>query len=246
MADEFVRVAQAVLVQHAELVQHDGIVHRAAQAQVALAHVLQVAHEAERARARDFLDVGAGGEIHLGTRLRGRDHRVVELHREAQLESVVRLEARDLVAFGHFHRAGDADEALGGVLLDNAGGLDEKHERTGGSVHDRQLGRGQLHVGVVDAQAGHGRHQVLDRLHLGAFAGQARAQGGLGDQLRAGGNLHHRLQVGAPEHDAGVHRRRTQRHVDLFAAVQPHARRADHVLEGALLGHRQESQVGGT
>ncbi len=85
---------------------------------------------------------------------------------------------------------------------------------------------------------------MLDRLHLGAFAGQAGAQRRLGDQLGARGDLDHGIQVDAPEHDAGIDRRRTQRHVDLFAAVQPHARRADHVLEGALLGHRQESQVG--
>ncbi|MCY1311863.1 hypothetical protein D9M70_622250 [compost metagenome] len=118
---------------------------------------------------------------------------MVELHREPQLETVVRLEARHLVAFGHFHRAGDADEALGCVLLGNTGGLDEEHERAGGAVHDRQLGRGQFHVGIVDAQAGHRRHQVLDRLHLGAFAGQAGAQRRLGDQLGARGDLHHRL-----------------------------------------------------
>ena len=70
VAHELVGVAQAVVVEDAELVEDDGVVHRAAQAEVALAHVFQVAHEAEGARAADFLDVGVGGEVDLRARLR--------------------------------------------------------------------------------------------------------------------------------------------------------------------------------
>jgi hypothetical protein len=42
-----------------------------------------------------------------------------------------------------------------------------------------------------------------------------------------------RIQVDAPEHDAGIDRGRAQREIDLLAAVQAHAGGADHVLEGA-------------
>ena len=53
-----------------------------------------------------------------------------------------------------------------------------------------------------------------------------------------GAQLDHRIEVDAAENDTGVHRRRAQGHEDLFAAVQSHAGGADHVLQGALLGHR--------
>src|SRR3546814_6666500 len=84
--------------------------HRAAEAQVALAHVLEVAHEAEGAGAADLADVVLGGEFDLGPRLRLGNRRVVEIDGEAQPEAVMRLEAGDLVAVAHFHRTRDADE----------------------------------------------------------------------------------------------------------------------------------------
>src|SRR3546814_5402989 len=98
-------VAQAVVVEHAELVQDDRVVHRAAQAQVALAHVLQVAHEAEGAGSADLADVVLGRELDLGPRLRLGDRRLVEIDGEAQAEAGMRIEAGYLVAVAHFHRA---------------------------------------------------------------------------------------------------------------------------------------------
>ena len=56
-----------------------------------------------------------------------------------------------------------------------------------------------------------------------------------------GGNVDDRIQVDAPEHDAGIDGGRTQREIDLLAAVQPDAGGADHVLEGALLEHAGSS-----
>ena len=75
-------------------------------------------------------------------------------------------------------------------------------------------------------------------MHLAAVARQAGAQHGFGDESGVGGNLDHRIQVDATEHDAGIDRGRTQREIDLLAAVQADAGGADHVLEGALLEHR--------
>src|SRR3546814_885998 len=141
----------------------------------------------------------------------------------SQPEAVMRLETGDLVAVAHFHRVLDADEALGRALLDDAAGLQQEHERAGRAVHDRHFGRGQVDVEVVDAQAGERRHQVFDRLHPGAVARQAGAQGGFADQLGVRGDLHRRLDVDAAEHDAGVDRGRSQGAVDLLAAVQPAA-----------------------
>ncbi len=237
MAHEFVGVTQAVFVEHAELVQHDGVVHRTAQAQVALAHVFQVAHETEGTGARDFLDIGGGGEIDLRARLLGRNHRVVKLDGEAQLVAFIRGEAGDLVAFGDFHRLEHADEALRCVLLGDAGGLQQEHERTRGTIHDRQFGRGQFHDDVVHTQAGQRRHQVFNGLDLGVVAGEAGAQGHFGDQVGTGRDFDDRVQVHAAEHDAMVDRSRAQGHVDLVTAVQANAGGADRVLESALRNH---------
>ena len=51
---EFIFVAQAVFVQHPIVVEHDGIVHIAAERQIARPQALQVAHETERTRAADL------------------------------------------------------------------------------------------------------------------------------------------------------------------------------------------------
>lgn len=162
---------------------------------------------------------------------------MIEFDGETELVALVRLKARDLVALAHFHRLLDADEALGLVLLDDASRLQQEHERAGGTIHDRQFGRRQLHDHVVHTQAGQCRHQVLHGLDLGAVAGQPRAQRGLGDQLGIGRNFNYWLQIDATEHDAVIDRCRAQGHIDLVAAMQADAGGADGVLESALLGH---------
>src|SRR5690606_15978369 len=98
------------------------------------------------------------------------DRRVVEHYREPEPEAVVGLEPGDLVSVAYFHWTGDADELLRRVLLGDAGGLQQEHERAGRAVHDRHLGRGQLDIAVVDAEPGQRREQVLDRHDLAAFA----------------------------------------------------------------------------
>jgi hypothetical protein len=87
---------------------------------------------------------------------------MVELDREADAEAVMRAEAGDLVAVAHLDVLADSQEPLGRVLLGDAGGLQQEHERARRAIHDRHFWRGQFDVDVVDAQAGQGRHQVLD------------------------------------------------------------------------------------
>ena len=139
----------------------------------------------------------------------------------------------------HFDGVLDADETLGVVLLLDARRLQQEHERAGRAVHDRHFGRGQVDIGVVDAQAGHGRQQVLDGLDLAAAAAiSAGAQAGLADQVGLRRDLDRRGRSRCDGTRCRVSRRsRTQGHVDLFAAMQPDAGGADDVLEGALLEH---------
>ena len=234
---ELIGIAQAVFVQHPELVEHDGIVHRAAEAEVVLAHGFQVAHEAEGAGAADFADVVLGREVQLDPGQRVRDGRMVELDREAEAEPVKRFEPGQLVAVAHFHRLADTDEALGCVLFDDPGRLQQEHEWPGRTVHDRHFRCGQIDHGIVDTEAGQRRHQVLDGLHLDAVAAQAGAERGLADQHCAGGQVHRRIEVDAAKGDPGVDRCRTQGQEDLFTAVQADAGGADDVLERALAKH---------
>ena len=126
--DEFIGEAQALGVQYAVLVEHHGIVESAAERKAVVAQVLDLVHEAEGARARDFLEVRGLGEIDFHRLRRALDHRMAEIDREGELVPLERLEARPFVAVGHLNPPNDAQEALRRRLLDDAGLLDEQHE----------------------------------------------------------------------------------------------------------------------
>src|SRR5208283_3227886 len=95
------------------------------------------------------------------------ESRMIELDLEIDLESVVRIEARPLVALFDVHALENADEALRRLLFLDAGRLQQKDEWSGAAVHDRHLGRADLDERIVYAQAGECRQQVLDRGDLG-------------------------------------------------------------------------------
>ena len=96
--DELVLVAQAVLVEHAVVVEHDGVVHVAAEREIARPQALQIAHEAEGARTAHFAQEGGGREIHRGNLRVLLEGRMIEFDLEIDLEAVVGIEARPLVA----------------------------------------------------------------------------------------------------------------------------------------------------
>src|SRR5690606_3853047 len=161
MPDELIAIAQPVLVQYAVVVDDHGVVQAAAQRQLLALHPLDITQKPERAGATDLLNKGGGGKVDLGVLIQGLEQRMVEIDGEGYLEAVIRLEATPLVAFLHPDRLFDADEALERVLLFDAGGTDQKHERPGAAVHDRHFGRADVDVAVVDAEAGQGREQML-------------------------------------------------------------------------------------
>ena len=142
-----------------------------------------------------------------------------------------------LVAFADLDLTLDADELLGRALLLDPGGLDQEHEGSGAAVHDRHFGRAHIDVGIVDAETREGGHQVLHGRDLLTILRQGGAESGVGHIQRLGGNADLRLEVGAHEHNARVHRRGAKRQVDLLAGVQSHARGADDILEGTLSDH---------
>ena len=126
---------------------------------------------------------------------------------------------------------------LARLLLGHAGRLQQEDEGRGAAVHDRDFGGAQVHVGVVDAEAGEGRHQVLDRRDLDVALDQGGAQHGLADLVGVGAHVHRGIQVDAAEDDAGVLGRGTQRHEYLAAGVETHTGGANGILESALFQH---------
>ena len=124
----------------------------------------------------------------------------------------------------------------GGLFLD-ARGLQQEHERTGAAVHDRHFGRGQVDIGVVDAQAGKRRQQVFDRRNAHAILDQRGRQAGVADIFAAGADFDRLGQIHTTEHDARIDRSGTQRHVHLFTGVKANTGRAYHILERTLSDH---------
>ena len=61
--DKLVAVTQAILVEHAELVENDGILQASAQRQTIFAQVFDFLHETEGAGAGNFADVGLLGKV---------------------------------------------------------------------------------------------------------------------------------------------------------------------------------------
>src|ERR1700722_16796973 len=160
--DELVLVTQPVLVEHADIVQHDRILERATQRQVVRTQRLQIAHEAAGTSPADLFEERGGREIHRGTLQPAFEYRVIELDLEIDLEALERVKSRPLIAVLHAHALLDAYEALGRGLLLDAGGLQQEHKRSGAAIHDRHLGAVDLDQGIVDAQTREGREQMLD------------------------------------------------------------------------------------
>ena len=226
--DELVVVAQALAVQHAEVVEHDRVLQAAAEPEPGGAHRLDVLHEAERARARDFLDVRVLGEVDDDLPVLRAEHRMREVDREVELEAVERLEARPLVAVAHLDRREDAQVVLRArparrcpptaAGTRTAPALPSMIGISGPATSTCRLSMPR------PAQR---RHQVLDGRDRRAVLLERRRQARVADVQRVRGNRDRLRQIDAMEHDAGVGRRRTQHEIDARAGVQADARRLD-------------------
>ena len=95
-----------------------------------------------------------------------------------------------------------------------------EHEGTGAAVEDRNLGRVDVDVGVVDTQPGQRRHQVFHRGYGRALAAKAGRHPRVAHLARVGVNLDDRGEIGAPENHSGICWCRAQFEIDLQAGVQ--------------------------
>src|SRR5690606_20790039 len=85
---KFVLITQAVFVEYAILIHHDGVIHTATQRQILRTQILDVAHEPEGSGTTHFLDKGGAGEIHAGKLAPPPKDRMIEVDAEGYLEAL--------------------------------------------------------------------------------------------------------------------------------------------------------------
>ena len=76
--------------------------------------------------------------------------RMVELNLEIHLEAVIRIEARPLFALLDAYALQDTDEAFRSLLFLDSGRLQQEHERSGATVHDRHFGSADFDQRIID------------------------------------------------------------------------------------------------
>ncbi len=116
------------------------------------------------------------------------EDRVVEVNGEAHLETFIRIKPRPLAVFFDPNRFLDPDKPLGRVLLLDAGGLNQKDERSRASIHDRHFSSTEIHERVVDAQSGQRRQQMFDGRDTHPALNQRGGQPGIPDAFRTSPN----------------------------------------------------------
>ena len=151
------------------------------------------------------------------------------------LEAVGGLEPGTFAVSRDAHRLQHLDAASRPALVDHAGALDQKHERLGTAVHDRQLGSADLDQEVVDLADRERRHQVLDgRDHGAAGLAERGAHRGVADLIEARVQGPAAGAVVAHEADAAVGFGRMQAEGDPGAGVEAGADATDRVAERPL------------
>ena len=78
---------------------------------------------------------------------------------------------------------------------------------------------------------------MFDRRDADVAFDQRGRKARVADVFATGKDFHRTRHVDAAEHDASVHCRGPQGHVDLFSRMETHARRPNDVLERALSDH---------
>ena len=203
-----------------------------------MAQGLDVAQETEGAGPADLLDERGCGQIDGRRPGAGGEGRVIEIDGKLHLEAIIGLEHGVLVTVLHPDPAFDADKALGALLLLDARRLDQEDEGAGTAIHDGHLRRADVHIGIVDTQAGEGREQMLHGGDAHTVLDQGGGEAGIAHIQRTGGDIHRHGEVGAAKNDAGVRGRGAQGQVDLVTGVQADARGADDIFERTLPDHR--------
>ena len=115
VTNEFIFKTQAVFVQYAIIVNNDGTIEAAAQAQATGLQIFDITHETESTRAADLAHERISREIHRIALSAGVDRRMVKVDGEIQRKTIVRSELSPLVAIFDPNGLFDANKFLGTV-----------------------------------------------------------------------------------------------------------------------------------
>ena len=149
---------------------------------------------------------------------------------------VGRVQRNTLVVARQRHRAEHLEIATRVRQLLHTRFLNQEDERCRAAVHDWHFRGAQLNDGVVDAEADQRAHEMFDRVDPDRVLRQAGSQPDAIDMLDRGRHLES-TQVGSPEPDTEVSRRRLQREADFVAGMQTNPSAGDGSTKGPLCAH---------
>src|ERR1035441_4995732 len=146
-------------VQHFVAVQHDGILHRRPPNQSLLSHGIGFMQKSESPRRRNLLQITAIRQPHAEALLANEWVRKVDRIRNRI--GVCRIHGNEFIALAQFDLPHDPEISARFALSPNPRLLNHFYKRTGAAIQNGQLKIVQLDDGIVDADAGKRREQVL-------------------------------------------------------------------------------------
>lgn len=160
MTHKFVFKTQAVFVQYAIIVNNDGTIEAAAQAQTTGLQIFDITHETERTRTADLAHKRISGEVHRIALVAGINSRMVKIDGEIQRKPLYGLNS------AHLSPSSTRTVSLmrtnfGAVQLVDTGVKQQVYKRSGAAVHDRDFRRVNFDNNVIDAQARESSIEVL-------------------------------------------------------------------------------------
>src|SRR5690554_1811407 len=148
MTDELHRAAQAFPIEDVVVTDGNRVVQRCAERQAGLPELLYVAHETKC--PRDGQLVAKNARIDIEGQSLATNDGSVELDLDVQVESGMRAQLTDALAFLDADRPQNLDVLAGLRQLTDADLIDRLNERRGAAVHDRHFLAVDLDVAVVD------------------------------------------------------------------------------------------------
>jgi len=209
VTNEFIFETQAVFVQYAIIVNNDGTIEAAAQAQAAGLQIFDITHEAKRTGSADLAHKRISREVHRIALGAGINRRMVKVDGKVQRETIVRFEFSPLVAIFDANGLFDANKFLRAVQFFDASIQQQIDERCSTAIHNRDFWRIDFNNNVVDTQARQGGVQVLyGRNPHVMLVHQTSTEHSITHRFGIGRKIYRWIQVGATIDDPGIGRRR--------------------------------------
>ena len=233
VAHELVLETQLV-VQHAALSDHNGVVEAAAAGQAIAAQHLHLPEESEGPRRGDRLGEGLGA--HPARQRLVAQQRMVETDRVAHPKLIRRPKPHELASQHHLHGLDDLDVLPGYRVRPQPDLVDQEDERRGAAVENRQLRPIDLHEHVVHSERAERREQVLDRRNAHAVPAERRRVVGAAQLAECRGDLH--PYIGPQEADTVLGGGRFELEANRLAGVEADPSATDPPSQRSPIGHR--------